>query len=133
MKLSTLFIINAVVSALFGIAFVLVPGQVISQYGVEASAALEYEGRLLGAAFIGFAVLTWSARNANDSTARRAIVLALFIGNAAGFAVALIGQINNVVGALGWSTVAIYLLLAIGYGYFQFAKPAPEEAPSLSQ
>ncbi len=133
MKLSTLLIINAVVSALFGIAFVLVPGQVVSLYGVEATAMLNYAGQLLGAAFVGFAVLTWSARNANDSTARRAIVLALFIGNAAGFAVALIGQVNNVVGALGWSTVAIYLLLAIGYGYFQFAKPAPKEAPSLGQ
>ncbi len=69
--------------------------------------------------------------NTNDSTARRAIVLALFIGNAAGFVVALIGQINDVVGALGWSTVAIYLLLALGFGYFQFAKKVPEEAPSL--
>ena len=133
MKLSTLLIINAVVAVLFGIAFMLVPDQVVSFYGVEATATLNYAGQLLGAAFVGFAVLTWSARNANDSTARRAIVLALFIGNAAGFAVALIGQINNVAGALGWSGVAIYLLLAIGYGYFQFAKPAPEEAQSLSQ
>ena len=133
MKLSTLLIINAVVAVLFGIAFMLVPDQVVSFYGVEATATLNYAGQLLGAAFVGFAVLTWSARNANDSTARRAIVLALFIGNAAGFAVALIGQVNNVVGALGWSSVAIYLLLALGYGYFQFAKPAPEEAQSLSQ
>ncbi|GMR11041.1 MAG: hypothetical protein BMS9Abin28_1865 [Anaerolineae bacterium] len=133
MKLKTLMIINAVVAAVFGVAFVLVPGQVISLYGVDASAALKYEGQLLGAAFIGFAVLTLSARNANDSAARRAIVLALFTGNAVGFAVALVGQLNDVVGALGWSTVAIYLLLALGFGYFQFAKPAPEEAPSFSQ
>jgi hypothetical protein len=126
MKLSTLLIINAVVAALFGIAFVLVPGQVLSLYGVEASATLKYAGQLLGAAYVGFAVLTWSARNANDSAARRAIILALFIGDAVGFVVALIGQLNNVVGALGWSTVAIYLLLALGFGYFQFAKPAPE-------
>ncbi len=133
MKLSTLLIINAVVAALFGIAFVLIPGQIVSLYGVEATATLNYAGQLLGAAFVGFAVLTWSARNSNDSAARRAIVLALFIGYATGFAVALIGQLNNVVGALGWSTVAIYLLLALGYGYFQFAKPAPEEAPSFSQ
>jgi hypothetical protein len=105
---------------------VLVPGPVLSLYGVEASATLKYAGQLLGAAYVGFAVLTWSARNANDSAARRAIILALFIGDAVGFVVALIGQLNNVVGALGWSTVAIYLLLALGFGYFQFAKPAPE-------
>ena len=65
--------------------------------------------------------------------ARRAIVLALFIGNAVGFVVTLIGQLNNVNGALGWSTVAISLLLALGFGYFQFTKPAPEEAPSFGE
>ncbi len=129
MKLSTLMIINAVVTAVFGVSFVLVPGQIASIYGVESSAILKYVGQLLGTAMVGFAVLTWSARNAADSQARRAIVLALFIGNAVGFVVALIGQLNNVVGALGWSSVAIYLLLTIGFGYFQFAKSAREEAP----
>ncbi len=124
MKLSTLLIINAVVAALFGIAFVLVPDQVGSLYGVEATATLNYAGQLLGAAFVGFAVLTWSARNANDSSARRAIVLALLVSDGVGFIVALIGQLADVVNSLGWSTVAIYLLLALGWGYFQFAKPA---------
>jgi hypothetical protein len=129
MKLRTLLIINAVVAAVFGLAFVLVPSQVASQYGIEGTAALDYMGRLFGAALIGYAVLTWLARNANESTARTAIVLALLIGNGVGFVVALISQINEVVNALGWSSVAIYLLLALGYGYFQFAAPAPQEAP----
>jgi Kef-type K+ transport system membrane component KefB len=78
----------------------------------------------MGAAFIGFAVLTWSARNANDSDARRAIVLALVVSDVIGFIAALIAQLADVVNSLGWSTVAIYLLLALGFGYFQFAKPA---------
>ena len=133
MKLSTLMIISAVVIGVFGVAFLFFPGQLISLYGVEASAMLKYAGQLLGAAFVGYAVLTWSARNTNDSSARRAIVLALFISEAVGFVVALIGQINNVVGALGWSTVVIYLLFALGFGYFQFVKPASEEAPSLGE
>jgi hypothetical protein len=129
MKLKTLLIINAVIAAVFGIAFVLVPSQVGSLYGVEATAALDYMGRLFGAALIGYAVLSWSARNANESTARTAIVLALLIGNGVGFVVALIGQINQVPNALGWSTVVVYLLLALGFAYFQFVKPVPQEAP----
>ena len=63
------------------------------------SAPLRYTAQLLGAAFVGTAVLTWSARNANDLPARRAIVLALFVSNAVSFVVALIGQLNHVVGA----------------------------------
>ena len=126
MKLSTLMTINTVVAAVFGIAFVLVPGQVVSLYDVEETAALNYTGQLFGAALVAFAVLSWSARNAADSDARRAIVLALFIGDAAGFVLALIGQLGSVVGALGWSTVVIYLLLALGFGYFQIVKSASQ-------
>ena len=126
MKLSTLMIINAVVAAAFGVAFVLVPSQVVSLYGIEdASEILIYVGRLLGAAFVGFAVLTLSARNASDSDARRAIVLALLISDGIGFIVALMGQLAEVVNSLGWSTVAIYLVLALGWGYFQFVKQEP--------
>ena len=33
-------------------------------------------------------------------------------------------QLKGVVNSLGWSTVAIYLLLAIGFAYFQFTKPS---------
>jgi hypothetical protein len=119
-------IINAVVAAVFGVAFVLVPDQVTSLYGVEdPSEVLIYVGRLMGAAFIGFAVLTWLARNVNDSTARRAIVFALLVSDAIGFIVALMGQLADVVNSLGWSTVAICLIRALGFGYFQFVKQEP--------
>jgi uncharacterized membrane protein len=126
MKLSTMMIINAVVAAFFGVAFLLVPSQAISLYGVEdASEILILILRLLAAAFIGFAVLTWLARNATDSDARKAIVFALLVSDGIGFIVALMGQLADVVNSLGWSTVAIYLLLALGWGYFQFVKQEP--------
>jgi len=44
-----------------------------SLYGVTGDAPVEFMSQLFGAALIGFAVLTWSARNAADSDARRAI------------------------------------------------------------
>lgn len=124
MKLRTLMIITAIVAGVFGIAFVLMPGQVFSQYGIEPNPPLNYTGQLFGAALISFAVLTWMARKASDSDTRRAIILALFIGEGIGFIVALIGQLKGVLSAMGWSTVAIYLFFTLGYGYFQFAKSA---------
>ncbi len=125
MKLNTLMVINAIVAAVFGIAFVLVPAQVIQLYGITVDAPLKYIGQLLGASFVGFAFLTWLARNATDSDARRAIVLALIVSDGIGFIAALIAQLADVVNSLGWSTVAIYLLLALGFGYFQFVKQEP--------
>ena len=123
-KLSTLMVINAVVSLVFGVGFALIPAQILSLYGVTADSALIYVGRLLGAAFISLGVLTWLAKNVAEAQARRAIVLALFVGEGIGFIVALIGQLAGAMNALGWSTVAIYLLLALGFGYFAFLKPS---------
>lgn len=120
MKLSALMIVNAIVAGVFGLGFVLVPGRVMSLYGPETGVVLEYVARLFGAALLGFAVLTWTARNAPDSEARKAILLAMFYGDCIGFIVALIGQLGGVLNALNWSTVVIYLLLGIGFGYFLF-------------
>ena len=42
MKLRTLMVINAIAAAVFGVSFVLWPGQVLAQYGHSADAALKY-------------------------------------------------------------------------------------------
>jgi hypothetical protein len=111
----------------FGVAFALIPAQVYSLYSIEAGAGLNYMGQLFGAALIGFGLVAWQSRNAADSDSRRAIILSLFIANGVGFVIALIGQLNEIIGSLGWLTVAIYLLLTIGFGYNQFSKPSQSE------
>jgi len=118
MKLNILMMLNAIVAGAFGIAFVLIPGQVLSWYGVTGDAQLTYVARLFGTALITFALITWMARDAADSDARRAIVMGLAAGDIVGFAIALMAQLGGVVNSLGWSTVAIYLLLGLGFGSF---------------
>ncbi|MEN8193292.1 MAG: hypothetical protein ABFS12_10780 [Bacteroidota bacterium] len=130
MKLKALLIFNAIVAIVFGVVFVIIPSQVYSLYdpGTDAPTdILNYMGQLFGVALISIGLITWSARNSADSEARQAIIFALFIANCIGFVVTLIGQINCVVNVLGWSTVAIYFLLALGFGYFQFSKKNPSE------
>ncbi len=122
MKLKTLFIITTIITLVFGIGFVIIPWQVYSLYGIEANANLNYMGQLFGAALIAIGLISWRSRNAADSESRRAIIFSIFIADGIGFLVALIGQLNNVVNALGWSTVAIYFLLSLGFAYFQFSK-----------
>lgn len=122
MKLSTLFTINAVLAFVFGLGFVFIPGTLVSYYGVELSEQGLVISQLLGAAFLGFAIITWLVRNSAESDVLRAIVLAFFIENAFGFVISLKGQLAGLTNASGWSTVAIYALFAIGYGYFQFQK-----------
>jgi len=81
-------------------------------------------GHLFGVDLVTFAILAWLARNTAESEARKAIVLALFIGFGVGFVFALVGQLKNFVNAFGWITVMSYLFLAIGFGYFSFHKSA---------
>jgi hypothetical protein len=124
MKLGNLFAVNSVIAGLFGLAFVFAPAQLLVQYGLTIEAGFGLVAQLFGAALIGYAILTWSVRKAGDSEARRAIVLALFISDGVAFVLALIAQLKGLVNSLGWSTVAIYLLLALGFAYFHFAKPS---------
>ncbi len=124
MKLNVLFIITAIIACVFGVLFLIIPAQVYSWYAIESGGALNYMGQLFGALLIAIGLISWRSRNAADSDTRKAIVLAIFIGDGIGFIIALIGQLNGVVGSLGWLTVVIYLLLTLGFGYFQFSKPS---------
>ena len=124
MKLGNLFAVNTVIAGLFGLAFVFAPAQLLAQYGLVVDAGFGLVAQLFGAALVGYAILTWLVRKVGDSEARRAIVLALFISDGVAFVLALMAQLKGLVTSLGWSTVAIYLLLAVGFAYFHFAKPS---------
>ncbi len=122
MKLNTFLAIAAIVAFLFGLAFILVPVQTMSMYGVTLDISGQFLGRYLGSAFLGVAVLTWFARNAKEEVALRAILLGNLVLTLTGFVVALLDVFTGVGNALVWSTVVIYLLLGAGFGYFYFKK-----------
>ena len=122
MSLKILFVITAVVTSFFGFLFVIIPDQVYSWYGVTGDMQLNYMGGLFGAALIAIGLVAWLARNASDSDARKAIVLSFFIADLIGFIIALVGQLHNIVGSLGWLTVVLYFFFTVSFGYFQFFK-----------
>ena len=45
-------------------------------------------------------------------------------GDAVGFIVSLIAVLNGVVNPLGWTTVALFLFIGLGFGYFWLKPPA---------
>jgi hypothetical protein len=120
MNVRNLFMVNAVVALVFGLAFVLAPAATMDLYGVQLTDAGMMIGQLFGAALLSFAVLTWSAKDIASSEARMIILLALFVGDVVGFVASLLGQLDGLANALGWSTVAIYLILALAFGYYRF-------------
>ncbi len=125
MKLSYWMMAKSVICLIFGVGFVLLPGTVFGIYGIKLDAGGTMIGQLFGASFIVIATLLWFAHNAAGSeVALHAIVLAIFVGDAIGFIVALWAQLSGVTNVLGWMIVALYLVLAAGFGYFQFSPVA---------
>ena len=123
MKLNVLLVIAAVIAGVFGVGFVVASGPLLSVYGVTLDKAGTLVAQLFGASLIGVAVLNWLARNVTDPGARRAVIFANLAQDVVGFVVILLGQLAGIPNALGWSNVAIYLLLALGFGYIQFMQP----------
>ncbi|MBN2410541.1 hypothetical protein JXQ31_02540 [candidate division KSB1 bacterium] len=124
MKLSVLMLIKAIIVFVFGIVFVLIPRNVMSFYGMT----LQQDGALMtqffGASFILLGIVLWAGRKASrNDVALKAIVLAVTVGDLIGFIVALLGQLRGVMNVFGWGNVALYLILALAFGYFLFTKP----------
>ena len=98
------------------------PAQLTGYYNVTLNEGCVFVAQLFGAALLGFGVLNWSGRHFTDDQAQQGLVNANLAGDAVGFVFALLGQLRGVAGvnSLGWSTVVIYLLLALGFAYLRF-------------
>jgi hypothetical protein len=123
MKLNTLLLVSAFVGAVFGIAFVVVAGPLLSVYGVTTDKVGLLLAQLFGTTLLGFAVLNWLTRDVSDPDAQRAVVFANLTGDAIGFVIVLIGQLAGITNVVGWSTVAIYLAFVLAFGYVGIIRP----------
>lgn len=123
MKLKTLMLVKSVICLLFGVAFVVLPIQVMGLYDIALSSDGALVARLLGAAFIVLGIWLALQRNVTDPTAQRAVATSSVIGDTIGAVVIALALINGTGNILGWVNVAIYALLAIGFAYVLLAQP----------
>jgi hypothetical protein len=122
MKIKTLFVTNALVSTFFGLSLLLFPFQLYTLYGQQIDPGHANTARLWGASVLGYALLTWSARNMQDTPTRRMLVRVMFGVMTLGFLAAFFTHLITPQPLFAWTTPIIYLLLAGGYGYFLFRK-----------
>jgi len=114
--------VASVAAFIFGLGFIFMPAQLTGFYNVTLNEGGLFIGQLFGAALFGYGVLNWFGRHFSDEQAQQGLANANLAGDTLGFIFALLGQLsgNTGVNALGWSTVLIYLLLALGFGYLRF-------------
>jgi hypothetical protein len=123
MKLNTLLIINAVLILVYAVGALFVPATMLMMYGMTSGPGEQLMTRYFGVSLLALGLLSWLLRNSLDASVRRPIILAFLVFDAAGVVVSLLGTLSAVMSPLGWQVVAIFLVLCLGFGYFQFAKP----------
>jgi hypothetical protein len=123
MNRSRFLVVASILGLVFGLAFLLAPGQLMSFYGVTLDPAGQWIGRFLGAQLVGLAIITWLARNAPTGGALSAVMIGNLVGSTIALALAILQGISGLGNALVWSTAVVYAFLAAGFAYFQFGKP----------
>jgi hypothetical protein len=121
MKISTFFVVKAVICFIFGLGSLLIPTIMWPIYGVSLDPNGLLMTRFLAALLIGIGLILWIYRN-EEPGKLKGITLSLFIADTIGSIVALTGQLSGLMNTLGWIVVAIWLFLALGLGYFRFIK-----------
>lgn len=124
MRLRSLLLLAGVLALAFGLAFLVVPRPTLALYGLAANPEIVLVSRFFGAALIQLGMVLYLIRDVGDLRTQRGVVIGSFLGSVAGLVVALTGQFWGVVNGFGWSTVAIYGLLTLGYGSIMFGRPA---------
>ena len=122
MKFKTLLTINSALAFISGIACVLMPAQLLASYDVSLAPMGLVIYQFWGTTLIGLGMLTWFARSVRELALQRRFALALFVTNGLSCVMAVRGQFAGA-NTFGWSTVALYFLLALGFGAFVLIKP----------
>lgn len=122
MPLSTFLLIAAVIEALFGLGFLLLPEAALAPMGVRLNPAGIMLARVFGAALISFALLFWWVREATPSQALTAILRAAAIYFAVSTIPLVLGVSGGLANALGWGTVVIHVGLAAGFWHYGMRK-----------
>ena len=123
MKLRTFLTTVAVIALLYALGLILLPAFMATTYGMGTSASEILLARFFGVEMLVVGVINWLAKDLTGASVRP-VITGNLIGDIVGTIVALMGTLSGVMNVVGWSAVAIYLLIALGFAYFQFMAPA---------
>jgi hypothetical protein len=116
--------VSAIFSFLYGIGLMLIPAQLVTIYNLQTNDVGAFIANLYGATLFGFGLVNWLLRDSTDPGTQRAVLTADFVTAALATIFSLMGQLGGVQGvnALGWSTVVLYLIFALAFGYLRFVR-----------
>ncbi|HSL45723.1 MAG TPA: hypothetical protein VK897_19975 [Anaerolineales bacterium] len=124
MKLRNLYLLNTIISLGFALGFLLMSSFLLGLLGMDDTADARTLGQLIAVELVVGGVITLLARDVVDPKATSAINIGNFLAGVLGTVIALLATLSGVMGWFGYVVTAVYLFIAITFGYFQFIKPA---------
>ncbi len=133
MSYRLMFTINAVVLAIFGILFMIMPEFVLTQFGSEVYVATLFVARFMGSAMLMGGLFLWILKDAAPVKMQKNIAFLLLAYSVGGFVMGLLGMTSiGVFRANGWVLLVIYGVFALIYAYVLFLQPKSSDAKSRS-
>jgi len=123
MKLRNLYLANSIITLVLALGLILMTSVMVNLFGVNNGAETRTLSQLFGVGLVVSGMITLLAREVTDPMARSAINFSNLIADVLGVVVALNATLTGVFGWFGWLLVVVYLVLALGFGYFQFLAP----------
>jgi hypothetical protein len=123
MNLRSFLTIAAVIALFYALGSLFMTTQMGAMYGFGNNPSEILLGRFFGVELLVLGITYWLARDTSPANARPFIIGGL-IGNLVGAYISVMGTLSGAMNSLGWSSVVVYLLLALGFAYFQFMAPA---------
>lgn len=132
MKTKILMRLSALLMGIIGLITSFLPAEILSHYGVHPARGIEFALQILGATYLGFAVLNWTARfNLIGGIYGRPIALA----NLLHFSVAAITLLKVIIEGHTRAEVvigaALYSVFAVCFGIVVFTHPTRERSGSI--
>lgn len=119
MKLSTFAIIITILAFGFGLAFVFIPVKLMAFYGITLDNAGAWMARYYGLANLFIGLIFWSYSGVSPAAKSWPKLLTFsLIYNVMLLALTVAWILTGVGNSMGWTTVALFALLALGNVYF---------------
>jgi hypothetical protein len=119
MKLSTFAIITTVLAAAFGLAFIFMPARVGTFYGVSQDTTGLWVSRYFGGALLFIAMIYWSYSHVSPAAKSwPKLLIFSIIYDLIQLILTTMALLSGVGNSMGWSTVVLYAVLALGCVYF---------------
>ncbi|MDO9303587.1 MAG: hypothetical protein Q7T89_19525 [Anaerolineales bacterium] len=133
MSYRLMFTINAVILAIFGVLFMIMPEFALSQFGSEVYVATLFVARFFGSTLLLSGLFLWVLKDAVPVKMQKNITFLLLAYSIGGFVMSVLGMTSiGVFRTNGWVLLVIFGLFTLVYGYMLFLQPKPASTKSSS-